>query len=74
MIVQTEDSNFVRDSSSGAVINTNVTAYKIFKQQRGVAQQAALMEREIDSLKNEIGELKQLIGQLVNHVSSNNTN
>lgn len=74
MIVQTEDSNFKRDTSTGAVINTNVTAFKLYKQQRGSFQRAEQMEREIETLRGEIGELKQLIGQLVQNVSINNTN
>mgnify|MGYP006288678463 CR=1 FL=1 len=74
MIVNTNDSNFARDSTSGALINTNVLAYKLHKQQRGSLQQAETMQGEIESLKDEVAQLKQLIGQLVQNVSINNTN
>lgn len=74
MIVQTSDANFVRDTTSNAVINTNATAYKLYKQQRLSVQRADSMADEIDSLKQQVEMLTKLIGQYVQNDSSNNTN
>lgn len=74
MIVQTSDSNFVRDTVSNAVINTNATAYKLYKQQRNSAQRADAMADEIALLKQQVEMLTKLMGQHVQNDSSNNTN
>lgn len=73
-MIQTNDSNFARDPASNAVINTNVTAYTLFKQQRISKAQASQMSVEIRSLQQQVDELKQLIGQLVQHGNNTNTN
>lgn len=74
MNVPTNDASYSRDSTSGALINTNVAAYTLFKQQRSHAYRAADMKQEIDTLKAEIGELKLLIGHLIKNGSNINTN
>lgn len=74
MIVQTSDSSFARDVHSNAIINTNVTAYKLYKQQRMNAQHAATLSGEIDALRAQVDMLTKLIGQYVQNDSSNNPN
>lgn len=63
MIVQTSDPNYVRDASSHAVINTNVTAYKMYKQQRADNKRADTLSSEVEMLKKQVELLTQLIGQ-----------
>jgi len=74
MIVQTSDSSFVRDTSTNAVINTNITAYKLYKQQRHTIQRAEDMANELETLKQQVSMLTKLIGQHVQNDSSNNNN
>jgi hypothetical protein len=65
MIVNTSDSNYVRDTTSNAVINTNTTAYKLYKQQRASAQRAESMANEVELLKQQVALLSQLIEQRI---------
>jgi hypothetical protein len=66
MIIPTTDANFGRDPSSHAVINTNVTAYMLYKQQRESVRTIDSMGQEMDQLKGELSEIKQLLQQLIN--------
>jgi len=71
MILQTTDTNFARDTESHAVINTNTTAYMLYKQQRDKSRTIDALADEVSDLKNDISEIKQLLGQLIKHASTN---
>jgi hypothetical protein len=66
MIVKTEDANFVRDVDTSAIINTNASAYHQYKMQRGQLRTVDTLQKEVDGLRTDISEIKQLLGQLVN--------
>jgi hypothetical protein len=70
-LIPTEDLNFARDPGSNAVINTNVNAYKMYKQQREVARNTDHLAQDVESLKSELGEIKTLLTQLLQNVNSN---
>lgn len=57
-LVQTNNPDFSRDADSNAVINTNVTAFKLYKQQRN-------SRNTIESLRSEVDELKALVHELI---------
>lgn len=71
MIVQTTDANFARDVETHAVINTNTTAYMLYKQQRDKSRTVDQLAAEVNELKSDISEIKQLLGQLIKHASTN---
>lgn len=71
MILQTTDANFARDTESHAVINTNTTAYMLYKQQRDKSRTIDALADEVSDLKNDISEIKQLLGQLIKNASTN---
>lgn len=60
----------VRDISSGAILNTNRTDYENFlerkRQEKASKEQIAQQAEEINSIKNEIGEIKQMLLALLN--------
>jgi cyanate lyase len=64
-LVKTTDPDFCRDESSGAVINTNITAYKLYKQQRRSHDNVTTLNSKIDFLEKEITELKTLLKDIV---------
>jgi hypothetical protein len=71
--IKTEDPNYARDVVSHAVINTNVNAFKQYKMQRNqgssldkVERALAQVQNESASLKQDIAEIKTLLGQLIN--------
>lgn len=61
MIVKTEDINFVKDSDTNTIINTDVEGYRQYKLARESRKQFARMEKRIDALELQI---KQLIEKL----------
>lgn len=60
----------VRDISSGAVLNTNRTDYENYltrkKQEKLAKEQTDKQVEEINNLKNEISEIKQMLLVLMN--------
>jgi hypothetical protein len=70
-MIQTNDANFMRDPTNNAVINTNVTAYSLYKQQRDSVRTIDSMGQEMDHLKSELSEIKQLLGQLIKNDNFN---
>lgn len=60
-LIKTNNPDFWRDESSNSLINTNVNAYKLYKQQR----QSNNREAEVTKLKEEVSELKMLVKKLL---------
>ena len=72
-VVQTEDTSFVRDLHSKALINTDRVALENHRKKRQIERQQAQkwqqMETKVEELnimRNEILEIKCLLQQLVN--------
>ena len=64
-MIRTDDPNFVRDESTNALINTNVNAYKLYKQQRENMTAQTQSEQEISELKQKLLEMDALIKTLI---------
>lgn len=64
-LIPTEDLNFSRDPGSNAVINTNVNAYKMYKQQREGIKSTERLAQDVEDLKSELGEIKNLLKQVL---------
>jgi hypothetical protein len=66
--IKTKD-GLVRDMSSGAVLNTNRTDYENYlirkKQSELAKEQASKQVEEINNLKNELNEIKQMLLSLM---------
>ena len=62
--------HLVRDSESGAIVNTNVTEYQLYmkrvKDREHQGDQIRSTVKEINSLKAELREIKGLIKELIN--------
>lgn len=65
-LIKTDRTGIVRDMNTKAVINTNVAEYNHILEKRKQQKNIQTVQQQIDSLKNEFSELKQLIIQLVN--------
>ena len=52
--------------SDGIVINTDESHYKAILAQRAAAKKAAAVSEELDALKNELEDIKSLLGQVLN--------
>jgi len=65
-----EHSNLIKDSRTGQIIDNDEDSYQRYmtgKKARQVAKEKALtVEEDLANLKNEIGEIKSLLKELVN--------
>jgi len=73
MLKKTDDSNFMKDMNNGAVINTNIAAYKMHKLQRESEQSSTSIKNEVESLKQEMSDIKKMLEILIQR-DSNGTN
>ena len=64
------NSDLVRDPNTDQIINTNQSAYQQYvtrRQKRKLEREKSLnVEEDIANLKNELGEIKSLLKELVN--------
>jgi|DEB0MinimDraft_10_1074344.scaffolds.fasta_scaffold00052_10 hypothetical protein len=59
-----QDSDYSRDMKTGAIINTNEMAYQNYIKSKKVRDQK---RREIEDLKDEISEIKDLLKTLIDN-------
>lgn len=55
---------FIRDTHSKAIINTDVEAFRKYKQQKKNSKKLESLVEEIDLLRDEMSEIKNLLKQL----------
>ena len=64
------NADLVRDPNTDQIINTNASAYQQYitrRQKRKLEKEKALtVEQDLANLKNELGEIKSLLKELVN--------
>jgi len=65
MLVKTQLPDYSRDEITGALVNTNANAYRLYKQQRHNQQTVEGLNEELTSVKSELNELKALIKTLL---------
>jgi len=58
-----DENNLYRDVDTGAIINTDRSAFEKYKKSRNKFHN---MEHELDYVKSEISEIKSLLHQLIN--------
>lgn len=56
---------FERDKDSKALINTDVQAFEEYKRTKRQLKKTFEMEREINSLKNDMQEIKRLLKNII---------
>ena len=73
-MIKTEDNSFVRDPSTNALINSNVDAYKLYLQQRNQQKDRSDLQGQIDNLKSDLGDIKQMLSVLIQRENNGNNN
>lgn len=71
-VVKTEKEDFLRDQSNHALINTNVNAYKQYVQQRESQRKVMDIEGEVNSLKKDVTDIKEMLMILIKQNSKEN--
>ena len=62
------EKDLVRDPHSGALLNNNANAYKMYKAQRQKEKEAVQQMQDVSSLKEDIAEIKQLLREIAQRV------
>jgi hypothetical protein len=67
--IATDDPHLVKDTTTGVVLNNDANGYQNYLAQRAANEakrlQAQSMEQEIDSMKEDIAEIKNLLRYLI---------
>ena len=66
MLVKTETAGFMKDTSTGAFINTDDTSYVKFVAERSKAKNSKELTTRISAVEDDIKEIKNLLLQVVN--------
>jgi hypothetical protein len=63
--VATEEKHLVRDTNSRAIINTDRTAYNMYKVKREQDKKADDLIKDVNNLKEDIHEIKQMLHSII---------
>jgi hypothetical protein len=66
MLVKTEADGFMKDTSSGAFINTDDASYAKFVAERSKAKNSKNLLNRISAVEDDLKEIKTLLLQVVN--------
>lgn len=64
--IKTDNKDLMRDPRTGAIININDIEYRLKKEQRKNVASAKKLQDDVNDLKNEFSELKDMLKQLIN--------
>jgi|TARA_R110000796_G_scaffold50186_1_gene118959 hypothetical protein len=66
MIVNTDNENFSKDLSTGALINNNKGALEAYRKAKEKSNRVLNLETEIYSMKRELENIRELLIQIAN--------
>ena len=56
---------FIRDTTSNAIINTDIEGLRRYKARKAESKRILNLKNEVDSIKDEMSEIKHLLTKLV---------
>ena len=65
-LVKTDVSGYVRDSSTGSIINMNEEDYMRYTREKNTALQQKMINQKVDQLAETVSEMKEILKLLVN--------
>jgi hypothetical protein len=65
-LVPTEDVRFAKDLRSKAILNIDTAGYESFKIERQRVLRQQQLEQQVSNLQQDVGDIKQLLQQLIN--------
>jgi hypothetical protein len=63
--VEIEDSDYIRDTKSKAILATNLDEKKRFLLRQKEKQKVLAMEQDINNIKSDLSEIKDLLAKLI---------
>ena len=64
--IKTDEENFIRDRKTTAVLNTDIEALAAYKKERERRVRVESVVEEVESIKNDLSQIKELLSTLVN--------
>lgn len=61
---KTENPNFVKDTETGALVSTDLIAFRKHKIQQKRLEESKTQKNELNSIKSEVSELKEDISEI----------
>jgi len=72
MKIKTDADNFLRDQQSSALLNTDVNAFTIYRQQRESQSAVSGVQCDVDNLKRDVADIKDMLLILIKQNSKEN--
>ena len=63
--IKTDVEGMVKDLTSGAILNVDNGGLDAYRRQKAVLESAKSTNKRIDKLENDVGEIKQMLQQLL---------
>ena len=60
-----EDHKYIRDTTSNAIINTDIDGLRRYKARKAESKKIVDLKNDVDSIKDEMSEIRQLLTKLV---------
>lgn len=65
-MIQTEEKDFLRDTKTKALINSNVSAFMMHKARKSQAERLDKLEQTVGDMAKDFDEIKTMLRQLIN--------
>jgi hypothetical protein len=72
MKIKTDSENFMRDQRNSALLNTDVNAFKLYRQQRESQTAVSTVQEQVDGLKQDVSDIKEMLKILIKQNSKEN--
>jgi len=63
-LVKTDNPEYMKDEKSGALVSTDLVAFKKFKLQQQQSEKIKNQENDLNNIKSDISELKDEMGEI----------
>ena len=63
-LIKTDNPDFMKDAESGALVSTNLSAFKKFKLRQEQTQRTKNQEIDLNNIKSEVSDLKTEINEI----------
>ena len=57
--------NLVRDMNTGAILNTDIAAFNLYKREKELKEQTKHNTKEINKIKGDLSEIKNMLKELL---------
>lgn len=66
MLIKTDHQNYYRDPMSNAIVNVDKEGYDAYKKQKDILLRSKNVIQEVDEIRKEMNEIKELLYMIVN--------